>query len=244
MGVGVTIDAGRLLVGSVSGLTPTMRGQLVTAGKNEAFFRDLFAREAALSHPEYLCKPEWDISEQAVIGWESDGMTAHKTKGIIDLAVLDRTDLLSESPESLIEFKLWYSPDAAGDPKYRPDAKPHHSIPKAALIDRDKIRAVRSGAPRRDWVVTFVNTVHADRVSPDPGTTVRHTLRNRGIRYWQVHSSRSVMETGSDEIRRIGLERATEEIRRFMPRSTVLELGQGEFRGVPVSIDCILSVVD
>lgn len=237
------LDVAQVLIRSISGLTSEMRGRLVTAGKNEAFFRDLFAREVALSHPDYLCKPEWDISERAVRGWDSDGMTSHKTKGIIDLALLERVDLLAESPSALFEFKLWYSSDAAGDSRYRSTARPHHSIPKAALIDRDKIRAVRSGTPGPDWVITFVNTVHVDAVTPEGGLTVRQVLREKNVRYWQVHSSNAVMRQGSENVRRIGLARAFEAIRAYMPDTQVVELGVGKCDGVPVSIDCIISRV-
>lgn len=236
-------ELGRVVKRALAALEPEMIFGLVATGKKEAFFRDLVARQIQLEDESVLVKPEWDISPLAARRWRSEGLTESKTKGIVDLAVLSLRDLFSASPESLVEFKLWYSTDCVSDSKFRSTAKPHHSIEKAAMIDVHKIRAARDGQIGNDYVVTFINTVHADEISVPPSTSLRDVLLGKNVQYANVHAQKKFIEMTSAQVRVQGIERAFEVISHHVRRLTHVECGRWVSDDVPISIDVLVGEI-
>lgn len=216
---------------------------LVASGKREAFLRDLFARAVTLDIPMVLTKPEWDIPPDAARRWESQGMTKSKTKGIVDLAVLPVNDLMTSQPLSLFEFKVWYTGDACSDSKYRANAQPHHSIPKAHLVDVEKIRSVRDGGAGDDYVVTFLNTVHSDEINDAGDNSLHIKLEELGVAYARaLHTQTRLLRKGFRAVREEGIGRALAEISKSVSAVTHVACGRWEAGPVPISVDCLISV--
>jgi hypothetical protein len=237
------LSVSALLKRSVDGLADGTRAELVLQGKRESFFRDLFARQVALENPNVLCKPEWDIPRVAAERWVRENPSIKKSKGVVDLALLSPDDLFTERPLGLVEFKLWYSVDAVSPSKFADSSAVHHSIPKSAAVDRGKIRAVRNGAAGVDYLVTYVVTPHIDRVPVAPGQTIKTALETLGVAYWKVLVNKKWLEEGYDSIRTRGVQAAAEAVGNACGETTVAHLGTGVSRGVPVSIDCLLTEV-
>lgn len=232
-----------LTAGSLSGLSDRTIFGLVAAGKKEAFFRDLVARQIAREYPDAVTKPEWDIPSEAAVRWESRGLTRAKTKGIVDLAVLSEDNLFTEQPPTLMEFKLWYSADCCLDTKYEPRARPNHSIEKAAMIDADKIRAVRNGEVADDYIVTVVNTVHADEVDVRTGRRLVEELHDKGVQYAALHAQKRFVSMTSREVREQGLARASAVLSSHVRSLSLVECGKRSWNGISVSVDVLVGLV-
>jgi hypothetical protein len=228
---------------SVSGLPPYVRAELVLQGKRESFFRDLFARSVAVAAPGFLCKPEWDIPREAVARWNSHLPSAKKTKGIVDLAILTDDALFADQPVSLIEFKLWYTLDAVSPSKYSGSARTHLSIPKAAAADHSKIRAVRGGRNGYDFLVTYLLTAHVDRRDGAEFPVKKSDVERTGMAYAAAHCTKALLQEGFDSVRERGIKTALASISEACGETAHVGLGNGYSRGVPVSLDCLITVV-
>lgn len=228
---------------SISGLSAEARAELVLQGKRESFFRDLFVRTFSARSPELLCKPEWDIPRGAVSRWNSNDLYASKTKGIVDLAILGDGDMFTDQPLCLVEFKLWYTLDAVSPSKYLRSARIHHSIPKSASADSAKIRAVRGGDAGNDYLVTYLLTAHVDRMNGVGSGVKRSDLEELGMAYAAAHCTKALLREGYDSVRERGIETAMASISGACGETVHVGLGNGYSRGVPVSLDCLVTAV-
>ena len=232
-----------VLRSGIADLPEHTRAELALRGKRESFFRDLFSRQCCASFPDILCKPEWDIPSTAVERWRRSVSGGSKTKGVVDLALLETHDVFAEQPLNLVEFKLWYTLDAVADSKYRDGARTHHSISKSASMDRDKIRAVRGTTGADDYLVTYLLTVHVDRLIQASKKIRRADLQRMGVAYPSAHASAARIKEGFDSIRARGIERAANALTSTCGRTEHVHLGTGESGGIPVSLDCLVTEV-
>ncbi len=232
-----------LLSRSTGSLSAEARAELVLQGKRESFFRDLFVRCFSVGSPELLCKPEWDIPRGAVSRWNSNGLYASKTKGIVDLAILGDGDMFTDQPQCLVEFKLWYTLDAVSPSKYSQSARIHHSIPKSASADSAKIRAVRGGDAGNDYLVTYLLTAHVDRMNGVGSGVKRSDLEELGMAYAAAHCTKALLREGYDSVRERGIKAAMASISEACGETVHVGLGNGYSRGVPVSLDCLVTAV-
>jgi len=238
-----TEEIADLVAVSIGTLSAEARAELVLQGKRESFFRDLFVRTFSARSPELLCKPEWDIPRGAVSRWNSNDLYASKTKGIVDLAILGDGDMFTDQPLCLVEFKLWYTLDAVSPSKYSRSARIHHSIPKSASADSAKIRAVRGGDAGNDYLVTYLLTAHVDRMNGVGSEVKRSDLEELGMAYAAAHCTKALLREGYDSVKERGIETAMASISGACGETVHVGLGNGYSRGVPVSLDCLVTAV-
>ncbi|MEY4159070.1 MAG: hypothetical protein RL743_1565, partial [Actinomycetota bacterium] len=161
----------------------------------------------------------------------------------VDLALLPMSDLFTSNPTSLFEFKLWFTADALDDTKFKDETRSNDSITKSLIIDSNKMRSVRPELPGNDFIVTFLNTVHIDRISGAVDKRLAAHLKSIGVGYSNVHARPSLVSMGSDAVRSEGIKRAMREILPIAPSVTHVECGQWEWNDLKLSVDCLVNEV-
>lgn len=172
----LTLDCGRLESSQLAGASIT--------GKREGLFRDVLLAALTTSHSDHLARAEWRISEVAMSRWKKTRFAGDKAQGIVDLVLVPKNDLLSETPTLAVEFKLWYWFDALNKKKYVRSGKANsHLISNSFLADVSKLRAVSPHALGGRVIITVIPTFHTDDIVPPSGRTTRQYLAELGFPY-------------------------------------------------------------
>ncbi len=186
------------LIRACEAMSPEQAAYASITGKREALFRDLLLAELATSFPNLLLRAEWNISKEAVERWKSSPFAEDKSKGIVDLVAVSKSNPLTQIPAIAIEFKLWYWFDALNDAKYGLEWKlKHHSITASFLADVMKLRSVSNDLSCDNFVVTVVPTFLTDKIKPDLNVKVASYLKGLGFPY-SSHKFVDSSDSGTD----------------------------------------------
>jgi hypothetical protein len=214
-------------------------------GKREGLFRDALLRALSEDQKEHLARAEWRIPDAAMHRWKKTRFARDKAQGIVDLVLVPKSDLLTETPTLAVEFKLWYWFDALNKKKYVKSGKSnHHLISNSFLADMAKLRAVSPEAPGGRVIVTVVPTFHTDEINPPKGPTARRYLAELGFPYSGLGGVMVNSKYKSIELMR---QSALRQISGYFERQGCPTLVGGNLRGafkeVPVTTDFVVSEV-
>jgi len=172
----LTLHCGRLESSQLAGASIT--------GKREGLFRDVLLAALTTSHSDHLARAEWRIPSAAMSRWKKTRFAGDKAQGIVDLVLVPKEGLLTETPPLAVEFKLWYWFDALNKKKYVKSGKANgHLISNSFLADVSKLRAVSPTAPYGRVIVTVIPTFHTDEIVSPSGRTARQHLAELGFPY-------------------------------------------------------------
>jgi hypothetical protein len=224
---------------------PAQLAGVSLTGKREGVFRDALMVTLAKTHDDHLARAEWQIPVAAMTRWKKTRFAGDKAKGIVDLVLVPRDDLLSETPALAVELKLWYWFDALNKKKYvKPGKSNHHLISNSFLADASKLRAVSPEALRGRIIVTVVPTFHTDEIDPPKGLTARQYLAELGFPYSGLGGVMVNSKYKSIELMRRS---ALRQISGYFERQGCPTLVSGNLRGtykeVPVTTDFVVSEI-
>ena len=173
-----------ILAQACKAMPPDQLARASITGKREGLFRDILLNELAILFPHLLSRAEWNIPKTAVVKWKESQFAGDKSKGIIDLVSVAKSDPLAEVPEIVIEFKLWYWFDALNEAKYAEPKKSNHSLISASfLADVTKISSVTQMGVSNQFIVTVVPTFLTDRIESDLQVEPIAQLKKIGFPY-------------------------------------------------------------
>jgi hypothetical protein len=243
---GLKIDSHALLrhlTDTCQKFDPVQLAGVSLTGKREGVFRDALMVTLAKTHDDRLARAEWQIPVAAMSRWKKTRFAGDKAKGIADLVLVPRNDLLSETPTLAAEFKLWYWFDALNKKKYvKTEKSNHHLISNSFLADASKLRAISPQAPGGRVIVTVVPTFHTDEVDPPKGLTARQYLAELGFPYSGLGG---VMVNSKYKSIALMRQSALRQISGYFERQGCPTLVGGNLRGtykeVPVTTDFVVS---
>jgi len=174
----------QLLTANCGDIDPTQPAVVSLTGKREGLFRDVLLGALTQALPDHLARAEWRIPSAAMSRWKKTRFAGDKAQGIVDLVLVPKNGLLTETPPLAVEFKLWYWFDALNKKKYVKSGKANgHLISNSFLADVSKLRAVSPTAPGGRVIVTVIPTFHTDEIVPPSGRTARQHLAELGFPY-------------------------------------------------------------
>lgn len=214
-------------------------------GKREGLFRDLLMGALNKSHGDHLARAEWRIPSPAMSRWKKTRFAGDKAQGIVDLVLVPKNDLLSETPPLAVEFKLWYWFDALNKKKYVKSGKANnHLISNSFLADVSKLRAVSPHSSDGRMIVTVIPTFHTDDIVPPSGRTTRQYLEELGFPYFGLGG---VMPNATHKSIASMRQAALRQISNYFERQGCPTLVGGDlldaYKGVSVTTDFVVSEV-
>lgn len=233
----LTLHCGQLEAAQLAGASIT--------GKREGLFRDVLLAALATSRGDHLARAEWRIPSNAMSRWKKTRFAGDKAQGIVDLVLVPKNDLLSETPPFAVEFKLWYWFDALNKKKYVKSGKANnHLISNSFLADVSKLRAVSPHSSDGRMIVTVIPTFHTDDIVPPSGRTTRQYLEELGFPYSGLGG---VMPNATHKSIASMRQAALRQISNYFERQGCPTLVGGDLRGtykgVPVTTDFVVSEV-
>jgi len=226
-------------------IEPAQLAVVSLTGKREGLFRDALLRSLSEDHKEHLARAEWRIPDAAMRRWKKTRFAGDKAQGIVDLVLVPKSDLLTETPTLAVELKLWYWFDALNKKKYVKTGKSNNQlISNSFLADVSKLRAVSPAAPRGRIIVTVVPTFHTDEINPPRSLTTRQYLTEIGFPYSGLGGVMVNSKYKSIDLMRRS---ALRQISGYFERQGCPTLVGGNLRGtykeVPVTTDFVVSEV-
>jgi len=235
----------QLLTANCGDIDPTQLAVVSLTGKREGLFRDVLLGALTQALPDHLARAEWRIPSAAMSRWKKTRFAGDKAQGIVDLVLVPKNGLLTETPPLAVEFKLWYWFDALNKKKYVKSGKANgHLISNSFLADVSKLRAVSPTAPYGRVIVTVIPTFHTDEIVPPSGRTARQHLAELGFPYSGLGG---VMPNSTYSSITSMRQAALRRISNYFERQGCPTLVGGDLRGVyknvPVITDFVVSEV-